>query len=43
MASQAYAPRNANDLKKALKLPYEQLPLNLEIAQDNSDTEKRKP
>jgi uncharacterized protein YecE (DUF72 family) len=40
---QAYAPRNANDLKKALKLPYEQLPLNLEIAQDNSDTEKRKP
>lgn len=39
---QAYAPRNANDLKKALKLPYEQLPLNLEIAADNSDTEKGK-
>jgi uncharacterized protein YecE (DUF72 family) len=37
---QAYAPRNANDLKKALKLPYQQLPLNLEIAPDNGDTKK---
>jgi len=37
---QAYAPRNANDLKKALKLPYEQLPLNLEFTADKSDTEK---
>jgi uncharacterized protein YecE (DUF72 family) len=40
---QAYAPRNANDLKKALKLPYEQLPLNLEIVQEKSDTEKGEP
>jgi len=39
---QAYAPRNANDLKKALKMPFEQLPLNLEIVQEKSDTEKRK-
>jgi uncharacterized protein YecE (DUF72 family) len=39
---QAYAPRNANDLKKALKMPYEQLPLNLEIMQDTSDTKKEK-
>jgi uncharacterized protein YecE (DUF72 family) len=31
---QAYAPRNANDLKKALDVPYVQLPLNLEMAQD---------
>ena len=37
---QAYAPRNANDLKKALKLPYEQLPLNLEFAPDKGDTKK---
>ena len=35
---QAYAPRNANDLKKALKMPYEQLPMNLEIMQDKSNT-----
>ena len=28
---QAYAPRNANDLKKALQLPFQQLPMNLEI------------
>ena len=37
---QAYAPRNANDLKKALKMPYEQLPLNLEIMQENPNTGK---
>ena len=40
---QAYAPRNANDLKKALKMPFEQLPLNLEIVQEKSDTEKGEP
>jgi uncharacterized protein YecE (DUF72 family) len=39
---QAYAPRNANDLKKALQMPFEQLPLNLEIMKDKSDTEKEK-
>ncbi len=39
---QAYAPRNANDLKKALKMPFEQIPMNLEILQDKSDTESEK-
>jgi uncharacterized protein YecE (DUF72 family) len=39
---QAYAPRNANDLKKALKMPFEQLPLNLEIVQEKSDTDNKK-
>jgi uncharacterized protein YecE (DUF72 family) len=28
---QAYAPRNANDLKKALGVPFEQIPMNLEF------------
>ena len=28
---QAYAPRNANDLKKALQQPFQQIPMNLEI------------
>ena len=37
---QAYAPRNANDLKKALKMTYQQLPMNLEIMQDKSNTDK---
>jgi len=37
---QAYAPRNANDLKKALRMPFEQIPMNLEIAQVKSDTDK---
>ncbi len=36
---QAYAPRNANDLKKALKLPYEQLPLNLELTREEKNTD----
>jgi uncharacterized protein YecE (DUF72 family) len=36
---QAYAPRNANDLKKALKMPFGQLPMNLEIMQDKSNTD----
>ena len=33
---QAYAPRNANDLKKALRLPFVQIPINLEILQVNA-------
>jgi uncharacterized protein YecE (DUF72 family) len=37
---QAYAPRNANDLKKALQQPFVQLPMNLETAQTTGDTEK---
>ena len=28
---QAYAPRNANDLKKALDLPYHQIPMPLDL------------
>jgi uncharacterized protein YecE (DUF72 family) len=35
---QAYAPRNANDLKAALQLPFQQIPMNLETAQDKGDT-----
>jgi uncharacterized protein YecE (DUF72 family) len=35
----AYAPRNANDMKKALKLPFQQLPMNLENIRDRDDTE----
>jgi uncharacterized protein YecE (DUF72 family) len=35
---QAYAPRNANDLKAALQLPFQQIPMNLEMAQDKGDT-----
>jgi uncharacterized protein YecE (DUF72 family) len=29
---QAYAPRNANDLKMALQLPFQEIPMNLETA-----------
>jgi uncharacterized protein YecE (DUF72 family) len=36
---QAYAPRNANDLKKALQMPFEQIPMNLEIARENNTDE----
>jgi len=39
---QAYAPRNANDLKAALQQPFQQIPMNLEIVQDKRDTEKEK-
>ena len=38
---QAYAPRNANDLKKALRLPFEQIPMNLETMQEKADTESK--
>jgi uncharacterized protein YecE (DUF72 family) len=37
---QAYAPKNANDLKKALQMPFEQIPMNLEIAPAKNDTDK---
>ncbi len=30
----AWAPRNANDMKKALDLPYRQLAMNLDIAEN---------
>ncbi len=36
---QAYAPRNANDLKRALQLPFQEMPVNLEFAQDKQDTD----
>jgi uncharacterized protein YecE (DUF72 family) len=38
---QAYAPRNANDLKRALQLPFQEIPMNLEIAQDERNTESK--
>jgi uncharacterized protein YecE (DUF72 family) len=37
---QAYAPRNANDLKKALQLPFQEIPMNLETVQEKDDTVK---
>jgi uncharacterized protein YecE (DUF72 family) len=37
---QAYAPRNANDLKKALKIPFQQIPMNLEIARAENNTDE---
>jgi uncharacterized protein YecE (DUF72 family) len=38
---QAYAPRNANDLKRALQLPFQEITMNLEIAQDELNTRKK--
>jgi uncharacterized protein YecE (DUF72 family) len=35
---QAYAPRNANDLKRALRLPFQEISMNLETAQDKRNT-----
>jgi len=39
---QAYAPRNANDLKIALQLPFQEIPMNLETVQDKDDTRIKK-
>ena len=46
---QAYAPRNANDLKKALRmpaaqipLPFQEMPVNLEFTQAKSDIKNKK-
>jgi uncharacterized protein YecE (DUF72 family) len=39
---QAYAPRNANDLKKQLQLPFQGIFSNLEMAQEAVDIEKKK-
>jgi uncharacterized protein YecE (DUF72 family) len=39
---QAYAPRNANDLKMALQQPFQQIPMNLEMAPEKQDTENEK-
>ena len=38
---QAYAPRNANDLKKVLQQPFQQIPMNLETLQDKDDPENK--
>jgi uncharacterized protein YecE (DUF72 family) len=38
----AYAPRNANDMKKALQLSFQQLPMNLENMRDTDDTGKER-
>jgi uncharacterized protein YecE (DUF72 family) len=38
---QAYAPRNANDLKKQLQLPFQQIPMNLETARDKEYIEEK--
>jgi uncharacterized protein YecE (DUF72 family) len=38
---QAYAPRNANDLKITLQLPFQQIPMNLETARDTDDNESK--
>jgi len=37
---QAYAPRNANDLKAALQIPFQQIPMNLEAAQEEVKKDK---
>jgi uncharacterized protein YecE (DUF72 family) len=39
---QAYAPHNANDLKRALQLPFQEIPINLEMIQDIQNTESKK-
>lgn len=37
---QAYAPRNANNLKKALQLPFQQIPMNLEFSIDKREADE---
>jgi uncharacterized protein YecE (DUF72 family) len=39
---QAYAPRNANDLKAALKMPFQQIPMNLETALQAGEEKNQK-
>jgi uncharacterized protein YecE (DUF72 family) len=38
----AYAPRNANDLKAALQIPFQQIPMNLEAAVNTNDDKNEK-
>lgn len=38
---QAYAPRNANDLKKALQLPFQEIPMNLEFAEEKRKVDEK--
>ena len=37
---QAYAPRNANDLKKALQLPFQEIQMTMDIPEDDSKNGK---
>ncbi len=37
---QAYAPRNANDLKKALQLPFQEIQMTMDIPEDESTKRK---
>ncbi len=37
---QAYAPRNANDLKKDLQLPFREIPVNLEFSMDKREADE---
>ncbi|MCK4274169.1 MAG: DUF72 domain-containing protein [Dehalococcoidales bacterium] len=39
---QAYAPRNANDLKKTLQLPFQGIPMNLEFSEDISKVDEKR-
>ena len=39
---QAYAPRNANGLKKALQLPFQEIPVPFDIAVDEWETDDKK-
>ncbi len=38
---QAYAPRNANDLKAALQQPFQQIPMNLETVKESHEKESQ--
>ncbi len=37
---QAYAPRNANDLKKSLQLPFQEIPVNLEFSVEKREADE---
>ena len=37
---QGYAPRNAVDLKKAMQLPFQEIPMNFDFTEDESETNK---
>ena len=38
---QAYAPRNANDMKKALQLSFQDIPMSLEMTQETGDADSK--
>jgi uncharacterized protein YecE (DUF72 family) len=39
---QAYAPRNATDLKKSLQLPFQELPVHFDVSEDEGKSDARK-